>query len=596
MSMGDETDGAGAGARAGAVENLEDESDERVLYHSLNPQLSIQLFFEQIISHLFFPLPLPYFLWKYGQTFPMAHGFNSISFFPILSNWIFPSFFVLTIITSRYLPGQISDGFIVPVCIFLIHRFMVATKYATLSESEYAYDLCLPLSSLIVCRDYLDLNRPGGIYSPPHPNYKTIHASHQAQLQILQSWAHLTPETIAYELHAAAKKLEIDLEHVLFYVPIPIAQKSNMTSPNSTEFVSTQYQFDLWKLFLQEDELESRYPHLTIPSSTASSSHDYICISGFKVCQSILNHCNHAFSSPIICLNLLTSLAFASIPILFIFLFPSLYSSDAITPPLLPFYILFHISCFFLNSVLFHLLVAILLVCIVDAYRKLQIFTFLSALIRANDVDMDLMHITSTLTPLPPPRDFAPTGSSSRPHLPSGRKLGERNKIQPTDQVSLPIKTRRRKTSILLPNRSVMSPLPHLQPQPQGLDQVQFIGGKEESPSNGPGDGGREGTEREGEDLLEEDSKGLVSSTTAVAWTPPPHQQQISQLSSKRLNYKFKAYEGNGSRSVIPRLDFEVRYNIFSWSSVRLVFHNFGSRMKFRIDCYLGHLPSPLLS
>lgn len=112
--------------------------EEYLIYHSLNPHISIQLFFEQLISHLLFPLSLPFFMRKYGRTFPIAHGFYPTEFASILANWLFPAFFLLVLATSRYLPSQIGGGYAVPACIFLIHRFMVATKYATLSESEYA--------------------------------------------------------------------------------------------------------------------------------------------------------------------------------------------------------------------------------------------------------------------------------------------------------------------------------------------------------------------------------------------------------------------------------------------------------------------------
>jgi hypothetical protein len=114
------------------------DGDVKIIFHSLNPQLSLQIFFEQLFFHLFYPFSIPFLFWKYGRTFPIAHGVFSTFPLLILSNWIFPSFFVLAIVTSQFLPSQIGDGFIVPSCIFLIHRFMIATKYATMSESEYA--------------------------------------------------------------------------------------------------------------------------------------------------------------------------------------------------------------------------------------------------------------------------------------------------------------------------------------------------------------------------------------------------------------------------------------------------------------------------
>lgn len=109
-----------------------------VLYNSLNPHFSFQLFLEQLLFHLFFPLPLPYFYLQYGKTFLYAHGLYPLTNIRnLLANWFFPIAFYLLIIISQYLPDRISYGYIVPCCIYLVHRFMVAMKYGTLSSSEY---------------------------------------------------------------------------------------------------------------------------------------------------------------------------------------------------------------------------------------------------------------------------------------------------------------------------------------------------------------------------------------------------------------------------------------------------------------------------
>lgn len=62
--------------------------------------------------------------------------------------------------------------------------------------------------------------------------------------------------------------------------------------------------------------------------------------------------------------------------------------------------------------------------------------------------------------------------------------------------------------------------------------------------------------------------------------------------SFNRLPYEFKTYIGDDAGNSIPRIDFEMKSNLFTWCSIRLILHSFGDRMKFRIDCYLGKLIS----
>jgi hypothetical protein len=113
--------------------------DPPIIYSSLNPHFSFQIFFEQLFSHLFFPFGLPFFIWKYGWTFTIAHGFRPTSIINCFGNWLFPTFLITILVTAQYLPNRIGSGYMVPTCIYLIHRFMISTKYGSLSHSEYAY-------------------------------------------------------------------------------------------------------------------------------------------------------------------------------------------------------------------------------------------------------------------------------------------------------------------------------------------------------------------------------------------------------------------------------------------------------------------------
>jgi hypothetical protein len=374
--------------------------------------------------------------------------------------------------------------------------------------------------------------------------------------------------------------LEIDLEHLLIYVPVP-PPLPPLTSLDveSGKLFSIRYQFDLWKLFLgHEEDLETFFPHITIPSSSSlSPSSDYICVNGLTVCKAIINLSNQPISYFFL-FTITLALIFASIPLLFIFLFPSLYSLQSLSPStsLTISFVLYWVSSFTINLIQYNALVMMLLVCTMDAYRKYKIFVLISSLIRANDVDMDTMHISSAT----PSSTQTPVGQAHQTRSgkiapnPTGSMSGIAESELKTDSVGNPLpptpssKERRgkRKSSILLPNQA-NSLLPHshtpVSPVVE-ISQILPIEEEEMTASIEPSNRSQETQEPEAQLLITK--QGL------------PIQPQ----------YAFKAYVGDDSESIVPRLDFDIRNNIFSWSSVRLVFHNFGERMKVRIDIYLG--------
>lgn len=79
--------------------------------------------------------------------------------------------------------------------------------------------------------------------------------------------------------------------------------------------------------------------------------------------------------------------------------------------------------------------------------------------------------------------------------------------------------------------------------------------------------------QEEAEDDLESGKQEILPATDA---------------SSLNQFYEFKAYVGDNVISIVPRIDFDIRANLMTWTSIRLVLHSFGDRMKFRIDCYMG--------
>lgn len=217
-----------------------------------------------------------------------------------------------------------------------------------------------------------------------------------------------------------------------------------------------------------------------------------------------------------------------------------------------------------INSLLFNALVMILCVCIMDAYRKYHIFMLLSSLVRPNDVDTDTLHIST---------------ARSKTHFSASIDTNSFSKkmssVSPANPIHQNSRTNRR-SSILLPSHDAL--YPHSSPVKSSTPVVEYnpISSIEEEEQEEVYVSNEEKSQRLQEIQKPEEVK---------------LKKQKSTFASRRAKYTFKAYAANDTRSIIPKLDFEIQNNIFSWSSVRLVFHNFGERMKLRIDCYLGNSP-----
>lgn len=415
------------------------------------------------------------------------------------------------------------------------------------------------------------------------PNY-------QSQLQIIQAWYHLSKELISYELNSTSKRLDIDLKSLRLYIPLPNPKRSR-----GSQF-SIQYQYELWNLFLQQSDISSLYPHYRFPSSANAphlSPHEYLVLDGYTVCESLFNLCNPPVSSSLILLNFIISFSFAFLPIFFIFLYPSIYSTSAIpsastsSQANLILFISYHFSAFLINLFLFQALLFILFICIVDTYRKYRSFVLLSALIRTHDIDMDTLQI-STTTELAARKSSSVTHHNRQSFLQmlktSGRVRNESlSSSASATQPQLPLspshsqRNRFRKTSILLSDhiappssfkslRSTRTP-----PPPHQQHQVSSM-----VKNFGEGDEDEEGEEAEDDDL--ESGKEEILGPT--------------ETSSLNQSYEFKTYVGDDVTSIVPKIDFDIRANLLTWSSIRLVLHSFGDRMKFRIDCYMSTISS----
>jgi uncharacterized membrane-anchored protein len=113
----------------------EAQGNNEVLFTSLNTIFTLPLLIEQLVHHLLIP-SIPYFVWKYGFVFVVAHGyypFTPTSVFTIIVSVSFP----LTLLSAHMAHDEIKQLWIVPAFFFVLHRCMIALKYATLSFKEY---------------------------------------------------------------------------------------------------------------------------------------------------------------------------------------------------------------------------------------------------------------------------------------------------------------------------------------------------------------------------------------------------------------------------------------------------------------------------
>lgn len=192
---------------------------------------------------------------------------------------------------------------------------------------------------------------------------------------------------VSYELHAASKRLDIDLNQLYIYIPIPTNQLDSITAEAETiqtkESFSVEYEFELWKIFLRNDNLLLNYPQCLIPnlnSLDSNSSTYYLYVSGTTICNRLFSLCNPTISPILVFLTFIIAFIFTALPLVFIFLYPSYYSPSALpnsSTPLFIAYVTYFIASSVINILLFPALLMILFVCVIDAYRKYLIFNIL---------------------------------------------------------------------------------------------------------------------------------------------------------------------------------------------------------------------------
>ena len=126
---------------------------------------------------------------------------------------------LIMIVCYALSPDDLSHGVYVPISYFLVHRFMVALKYATMSDEEYAR--ILPTRPL----------RPGEM---------EVLLGYNNQAQIITGLVGQNRELMEFQLAAAAAELGIDIPRAYIHVP---------RTPKSAEDGSSLL---MWEMFLKD--------------------------------------------------------------------------------------------------------------------------------------------------------------------------------------------------------------------------------------------------------------------------------------------------------------------------------------------------------
>lgn len=106
-------------------------SDPLIFFDSIVAEFSMEIFIKQFFVHVFHPL----LIWTVNAD---AQGFISYSIANIFLGYIQPILVYIMIISYALSIDQVLVGAIIfPLIFYVLHKIVVATKYACLSKSEY---------------------------------------------------------------------------------------------------------------------------------------------------------------------------------------------------------------------------------------------------------------------------------------------------------------------------------------------------------------------------------------------------------------------------------------------------------------------------
>jgi uncharacterized membrane protein (DUF485 family) len=187
-----------------------DASGTNVVYHhiyeSVAIHFNIQVFFEQLIMHICYPL----FVWMSPNRF--AQRYTNIQILPFSVNHFAPftllvmiiSYVLMQLFASKDEAAVFSGSVWYPLYFFASHRLTIAAKYASLSAGEYA--------------KFMNTRDP------------TILAQYEEQMLLLLAWNKVEIKPVTdFEIVASALRTGCQLERHQFILPSPFGSKSDET-------------------------------------------------------------------------------------------------------------------------------------------------------------------------------------------------------------------------------------------------------------------------------------------------------------------------------------------------------------------------------
>ena len=525
------------------------------IFDSLGCQFHLSVFLKQWIAHLFIPFLL--FIPNY-----YAQGLRARQAYYVWCSIIHPLLVYGMLIAFACCSPNDQEllGYtaLIPLLFFIVHRTMVALKYATLSPTEY--------NRLMQCTD------------------KTVLDSYMSQLQLLTGWGPLDDNVLYFELCAASSRIGVKINSLTLRIPksvdegrkedrikaASICSESVQNNGNKNSTIPIAYQFEYWNAFMRGNE---RVDVDTPPARefVLLSNGDY-GITVFDLCLSIIRGANQVDNWKgwcNMCVKVVITLLTA------ILVFPLVLNFNAYDNIwiVMVYIIQAIIILYAYASVCF----SFLYIAVLDVSRYKGMMETLHSLIRLTDI---MMHN----------------------HITVGNQIV-------TDQNAELARDRQ---------DTILSIAKVLKARHIAETKVQYPEAKEKSDGFYDRDGEDselpESIFRQRIDSLSDNTASIGSVREgsgsslwidSIATTTPLHQQRSDNLfvggselfTDPNEDTRFgETIPEHLSLAIIPRLDFSYPENVTAWLYARLAIQNFGVRFRYRSDIYVGkYFPNTLM-
>ncbi len=186
---------------------------EKVFFDSIDAEFHIDIFIFQFCANMFLPFLLLFSRNRYAQG--IRWNFHSIRY-DILGPIAFYGSIIAFMFCSNLDQSLLGHSLYLPLMFFVVHRVVLALKYATLSTTEY--------NRLMACKDKLLIDE------------------YLSQLELFSGWVLLDDLVVSFELGAASARIGAKINEIYFRIG------SNFDDP------LTLGQFRHWNAFLRGHE------------------------------------------------------------------------------------------------------------------------------------------------------------------------------------------------------------------------------------------------------------------------------------------------------------------------------------------------------